>query len=555
MLSHLRLFQSGHVRLGYACLCLLLLLFSQQSFAQDLPAPISTNRSASVDLLEAQSNANRKALLNQARQLEDFLQLIRNNRDSLYSHRDELRVVDSLERILQLLELGSASMGEDLEKLKDGVITENRNYLNRFWVMLAAVLVFFMQAGFKAFEVGMVRPQHSALVGMKNLLDWLVLSGAFFLLGFGFMFGESNGLFGTSLFLPSFEDMNAVGVDYGMEFFLYQLAFAGTAATIVSGAMSERTILLSYVLISLFVGLLVYPLFGHWAWGNIYIPENTAWLADMGFMDFAGSTVVHSVGAWVALIGAWMIGPRTGRFNADGTVNKTGFSSGNLGYAVLGVFILWFGWWGFNGGSTLEYNDSVATIVLNTNLAGAFGGLVAFLDAFFRDRDNTYEKMLGGVLGGLVAITACCNVVSPLESILIGMLAGYVQNVGVDLLLKWKIDDPVGAVPVHGFCGVIGTLCVGIFGDPYLFSANQDEILSQANALAASRGVDVASIPLSDISIDLLPFGVFRQTMVQLVGIIVAFVLVTVLSYLFFRLLRKVLGLRISTDQEMDGYI
>lgn len=554
MLTTLRLFQSGPSRIGYKCLCLLLLLFCQQSFSQSLPAQ-NSNRGASVDLLEAQSNANRKALLNQARQLEDYLQLIRNNRDSLYSHREELMIVDSLERILQTLELNSASMGDEISKLKDGVISENRNYLNRFWVMLAAVLVFFMQAGFKAFEVGMVRPQHSALVGMKNLLDWLVLSGVFFLLGFGFMFGESNGLFGTSLFFPSFEDMEAIGVDYGMEFFLYQLAFAGTAATIVSGAMSERTILLSYVLISLFVGLLVYPLFGHWAWGNIYIPENRAWLADMGFMDFAGSTVVHSVGAWVALVGAWMIGPRTGRFNADGSLNKTGFSSGNLGYAVLGVFILWFGWWGFNGGSALEYNDSVAMIVLNTNLAGAFGGLVAFLDAFFRDRDNTYEKMLGGVLGGLVAITACCNVVSPMESILIGMAAGFIQNVGVDLLLKWKIDDPVGAVPVHGFCGVLGTLCVGLFGDPYLFSGNQDAITEQIAALAASRGVDVASISVSEVSTNLLPFGLFRQTMVQLVGIIVAFVLVTVLSYLFFRLLRRVLGLRISTDQEMDGYI
>lgn len=555
MLSYTRLFQSGTFRIAARFLCLLLLLFCQHGIAQDIPAPISSNRGASVDLLEAQSNANRKALISQARQLEDYLQLIRNNRDSLYTHRDELQVLDSLERILAVLEISNASMGEDLEKLKDGVITENRNYLNRFWVMLAAVLVFFMQAGFKAFEVGMVRPQHSAMVGMKNLLDWLVLSGVFFLLGFGFMFGESNGLFGFSLFFPSFEDMKAVGLDYGMEFFLYQLAFAGTAATIVSGAMSERTILLSYVLISLFVGLLVYPVFGHWAWGNIYIPENKAWLADLGFMDFAGSTVVHSVGAWVALVGAWMIGPRTGRFNPDGSVNKAGFSSGNLGYAVLGVFILWFGWWGFNGGSTLEYNDSVAVIVLNTNLAGAFAGLVAFLDSFFRDRDNTYEKMLGGVLGGLVAITACCNVVSPLQAILIGMGAGYIQNVGVDLLLKWKIDDPVGAVPVHGLCGVFGTLCVGIFGDPYLFSGNQDTILAQANALATERAVDVASIPLTDISLDLLPFGMIRQTVVQLLGVIVAFVFVTVLSYLFFRLIRGTLGLRISTDQELNGYI
>lgn len=555
MLSTIRLFRSVFLRIGIRCLFLLLLFPSQQAVAQDFPARPAGNRTVSVDLLEAQSNANRKVLIDQARQLEDFLQLIRNNRDSLYTHRDELRVVDSLENILRMLELSSATMGDDLEKLKDGVITENRNYLNRFWVMLAAVLVFFMQAGFKAFEVGMVRPQHSALVGMKNLLDWLVLSAVFFLLGFGFMFGESNGFFGLSLFAPSFEDMNAVGVDYGMEFFLYQLAFAGTAATIVSGAMSERTILLSYVLISLFVGLLVYPLFGHWAWGNIYIPENTAWLADLGFMDFAGSTVVHSVGAWVALVGAWMIGPRTGRFNPDGSLNKIGFSSGNLGYAVLGVFILWFGWWGFNGGSTLEYNDSVATIVLNTNLAGAFGGLVAFLDAFYRDRDNTYEKMLGGVLGGLVAITACCNVVSGFESILIGMAAGFIQNVGVDLLLKWKIDDPVGAVPVHGFCGVLGTLAVGLFGDPYMFSGNQEALLAQANALAESRGVDVANIPITDISIDLLPFGLFRQTAVQLIGVIVAFVFVTVASYLFFRLIRGTLGLRISTDQELNGYI
>ena len=508
-----------------------------------------------MDLIEAQSNANKKALINQARQLEDQLQLIRNNRDTLINHSEELMVLDSLETVLAALKTNSVDMSDELEKLKGGVITENRNYLNRFWVMLAAVLVFFMQAGFKAFEVGMVRPQHSAMVGMKNLMDWLVLSAVFFLLGFGFMFGESNGLFGTSLFAPSFETMQSLGLSYGMEFFLYQLAFAGTAATIVSGAMSERTILLSYVLISLFVGLIVYPLFGHWAWGNVYLKDNNAWLADLGFMDFAGSTVVHSVGAWVALVGAWMIGPRTGRFNKDGSLNKTGFSSGSLGYAVLGVFILWFGWWGFNGGSTLAYNDSVGTIILNTNLSGSFAGLAAFLHSYFVDRDNTYEKMLGGVLGGLVAITAGCNVVSPFEAMFIGTAAGILHNYAFDWLLKWRIDDPVGAIPVHGACGVLGTLCVGIFGDPYLFSGNQEAIVQAVNHLATERGVDVASIPFTDISLDLLPVGNFRQTIIQLFGVVVAFVFVVSLSYLFFRLIRGTLGLRISTTQEESGYI
>jgi Amt family ammonium transporter len=423
---------------------------------------------------------------------------------------------------------------EDRLKHVENNTTNNTVHLDRFWLLLAAVLVFFMQAGFKCLEVGMVRRQHGSSTAMKNLLDWMVLSAVYFLWGFGVMYGSSSGgFFGTDLFAPTVDAMATANPKFGLEFFLFQLAFAGTAATIVSGAMAERTGLLPYILLSLFVGGIVYPLIGHWAWGtdfhtNTAIGEATGWLKKLGFLDFAGSTVVHSVGAWVSLIGIWMVGPRLRRFNRDGSVNHQPFAPYSLAYSVLGVFILWFGWWGFNGGSQLRYDLNVSSIVLNTNVAAAFGGLTAFLLGCVFDRKQSYEKLIGGTLGGLVAVTACCNVISSSAAIAVGILAGVIHNLAYDALLRLRLDDPVGAIPVHGACGVLGTLCVAVFGD--------------LNKLAEVRGLPIEQITR------------LGQAGLQGLGIIVVMASVALLAIPFIWILDQVVGLRVMAEDEEHGF-
>lgn len=299
---------------------------------------------------------------------------------------------------------------------------------------------------------------------------------------------------------------------------MFQLAFAGTAVTIVSGAMSERTGFIPYLTASLIISMIIYPVFGHWAWGNLFFENNSAWLADLGFIDFAGSTVVHSVGAWTSLVGLYFLGARIGRYDEAGNIRP--FPSYNLPYAVLGVFLLWVGWWGFNGGSTLALNETVGKIILNTNLAGAAGGLFAYFHCMiFQKKADVYEKLLGGVLGGLVAITASPHIQTPLTSILIGGLAGVVHNYGYDIVLKkWRIDDAVGAIPVHGFCGAFGTLAVALF--------------APADSLPNDR---------------LMQFGI------QSVGIVTAFVWTTGIAFTMFYVLKKTVGLRVSPSEEREG--
>ncbi len=392
--------------------------------------------------------------------------------------------------------------------------------VDHLWVLVSAALVFFMQAGFKAYEVGMVRIEHRNAVGIKNIIDWIAGSLIFYFIGFGLMFGKSyHGLFGTDLFFGSNIEGNPDGSNLGMIFFLFQVAFAGTALTIVSGAMSERTGFIPYMTASVITALVIYPIFGHWVWGNLFYADNTAWLADLGFIDFAGSTVVHSIGAWVALVGVWIVGPRLGRFDSEGKPVK--MKAYNYSYSVLGLIILWMGWWGFNGGSELALDSAVGTIILNTNIAGAAAGLVAFFHSYiFQDKSELYEKLLGGVVGGLVAITACCANVTPLGALGVGVTAGLVHNFAFDFLLnKLKLDDPVGAIPVHGFCGVWGTLCVAIFGvlDP-----------------ETSR---------------LYQFGI------QLLGVVVAFVFTTTTAYIMFSILKKTVGLRVPPQEEKTGII
>ncbi len=445
-----------------------------------------------------------------------------------------------------------------IDKINNKLNTLNKSYgvtsdyLDRFWVLIAGVLVFFMQAGFKTFEAGMVRKVHNDNVAIKNILDWLIISLVYFLVGFGLMFGDSfNGLIGTNLFGPTAEVMENVKITIadqylGLEFFIYQLAFAATAATIVSGAMSERIALIPYIALSVFIGTLIYPVFGHWAWGGTFYQNDQGWLYALGFRDFAGSTVVHSVGAWIALAGIIEIGPRIGRYDKEGNVNTKDFTPSNLGYSTLGVLILWFGWWGFNGGSQLKYDETIAPIILNTIIAGSAAGITAFFHALTQSRDKyaIFPKLLGGILGGLVAITASCNSVSPYEALFIGVAAGFIHNYSLDFLIyKLKLDDPVGAVAVHGFCGVWGTLCVAFFGqlDTDFFVQNNSLFYSEHSVLGFMENTHIR----------------IQQGIIQLIGIITAFLFTFILSLAFFKMIRKVpgIGLRVLPSDEKRGSI
>jgi Amt family ammonium transporter len=326
---------------------------------------------------------------------------------------------------------------------------ENVNFV---WVMVSAALVFFMQAGFTALESGLARAKNSINVAIKNISDMTFSIMAFFVIGYALMFGvDSGGFMGTDgFFLTGYETPE----DYA--FFMFQAVFAGTAATIISGAVAERMMFGGYLIVAVVVSALIYPVSGHWVWGD------GGWLADMGFIDFAGSTVVHSVGAWIGLAGAMLLGPRIGRYNKDGKVNELPGSS--IQGAAVGVFILWFGWFGFNGGSTLMGDGSIAKIIVNTSLSAAVGGITAFAISKIHTGKADVLKMLNGVLGGLVGITAGCAAVDPIGAVFIGIGGGAVVYAAeLFLIYILKVDDPVGAIPVHGFAGAWGTLSLAIF--------------------------------------------------------------------------------------------
>jgi Amt family ammonium transporter len=324
------------------------------------------------------------------------------------------------------------------------------------WTILAAALVFLMQAGFLMLEAGSSRTNSAINVAMKNLIDFLIAALMFYVIGFGLMFGVSNGLVGTSLFAF------AEAEPWTYTFFVFQLVFAGTAATIVSGAIAERTRIHAYFAITL-VCAIVYPVAGHWAWGSLLIADNPAWLADMGFLDFAGSTVVHGVGAWIALAAAIVVGPRIGRFGPNGEV--THFPANNAALAVLGALLLWIGWIGFNGGSTTAADPAAfAPIIANTMVAAAAGGLVLMAIGWAVDHGKFRpERSVNGALGGLVAITAGCDLVNLHGALALGAGGGLVVYLGTRLLERLRIDDVVGAVPVHGFAGAFGTIGLAVF--------------------------------------------------------------------------------------------
>jgi ammonium transporter, Amt family len=368
--------------------------------------------------------------------------------------------------------------------------------LDTVWVLVAAFLVFFMHAGFALLEAGFTQAKNAVNIILKNFVG--VSSGmiAFFVLGYALMFGAGNAYFGMENFL-----MEGIEVASGSiptwAFFLFQAMFAATAATIVSGAVAERTKFGAYVIFSLILTGLTYPIVGHWIWGG-------GWLAERGFLDFAGSTVVHSVGGWAALAGIIVIGARKGRFQPY--FDQKRFDGHSIPLAALGVFILWFGWFGFNAGSQLAAEGAdnalaISSVAVNTQLAAAAGAIAAVLVGWAMTKMVKAGFALNGALGGLVAITAPCAFVSPGASILIGLIGGVVIVLVAALLEKFKLDDAVGAVPVHLGAGMWGTIAVGLFAlDGGLFYGGGAGLL----------GTQIIGVLAVGIFVFLISFGVFK---------------------------------------------
>lgn len=388
--------------------------------------------------------------------------------------------------------------------------------IDTVWILIAAVLVMLMQAGFALVEAGFTRTKNTANILMKNLMDFSIGSLIFWILGYTLMYGEDLGGFlgKISLFYSS-NEINGVPDKASL---MFQTVFAATAATIVSGAVAERTKFSAYIVFSIAITAVIYPISGHWVWGG-------GWLSSLStpFHDFAGSTVVHSVGAWVGLMGALVIGPRLGKYTKEG--KPRAIPGQNLAFGALGVFVLWFGWFGFNPGSQLaaagtENAAAISHIFVTTNLAAAAGAVTAMILTWSRYKRPGLSLTLNGALAGLVAITAGCDVVSPGGAAIIGILAGIVLVLGVELFDKiLKIDDPVGAVSVHGLNGALGTILVGF--------------LSTDNGLFYGGGTS--------------------QLVSQLIGVAAVAVWAMGLGFLVFYGLKKTVGVRVSKRIEEEG--
>ena len=334
-----------------------------------------------------------------------------------------------------------------------------KSFVDTLWVINCAILVFIMQAGFMCMESGLSRQKNSINVALKNAADFGVSVVIFWLFGFGLMFGKSfNGLFGTDLFFF------AANISEYQTYFVFQAMFVATAATIISGAVAERLKFIGYLVITVLATGIIYPIVGHWAWSSSYLGEamNKGWLASIGFVDFAGSTIVHSVGGWIALSGILILGPRIGKFSI---ANKGKFTGSSFPLAVLGTLILWFGWFGFNGGSNGAMDDAVPLILINTFLAASFGLLTGLVISFLIHKKPDPIYIVLGPLAGLVAITAACNSVNSLLAIIIGIIGSIIAIIVAKILDRFEIDDVVGAVPVHLAAGIWGTLAVGFFSD------------------------------------------------------------------------------------------
>ena len=328
------------------------------------------------------------------------------------------------------------------------------------WLLICASLVFLMQPGFMCLESGLTRSKNSINVAVKNLADFGVALMLFWCVGYGVTFGQSvGGWIGYTQFFPNLGEQPAVGA-----FFLFQAMFCSTAATIVSGAIAERLKFVAYLLLTAWISGIIYPVFGHWAWSGLEQGLSLGWLAQIGFVDFAGSTVVHSVGGWVALATLIKLGPRKGRFDATG--KRRAFAGANLPLSVLGTFLIWFGWFGFNGGSTLQVTDALPIILINTVMSGVAGMLMGGALSFAYHRQVKVEAVINGSLAGLVSITASCHAVSTPLAVVIGCIGAAIAQILSIQLARWRIDDAVDAIPVHLGAGIWGTLAVALYGQP-----------------------------------------------------------------------------------------
>ena len=428
--------------------------------------------------------------------------------------------------LFPLITTAQASVPEEVSNADK--IAELSTGLNTVWMLLAAMLVFFMQPGFALVEAGFTRSKNTANILMKNLVDFMVGSILFWFIGFGLMFGVGN-VFGT----PHLFDLNAMDniIQNGLPiegFLIFQTVFCATSATIVSGAMAERTKFSMYLAYTIAISVLIYPVSGHWTWGGGWLSNadpDSFMMSVFGytFHDFAGSTVVHSVGGWIALVGAAILGPRLGKYGKDG--KSKAIPGHNLTLACLGVFILWFGWFGFNPGSQLAaagYGDQTAIshVFLTTNLAACTGGFLALIVSWIKYGKPSLSLTLNGILAGLVGVTAGCDLVSPMGAALIGAICGTVMIFAVEFIEhRLKIDDPVGASSVHGVCGSLGTILTGLF--------------------AVEGGTFYG--------------GGFGFLGAQIFGVIIVGGWAALMGYIIFKVLDKVHGLRVPARIEEEG--
>ncbi|MEM8613675.1 MAG: ammonium transporter [Cyanobacteria bacterium P01_H01_bin.105] len=396
---------------------------------------------------------------------------------------------------------------------EDAITADNVQFvLDNIWVLVAAVLVIFMNAGFGMLETGFCRQKNAVNILSKNLIVFALATLSFWVLGFGLMFNEATPFIGLGNFFltgystdgPEFGNLTAP------VFFLFQAAFAGTAATIVSGAVAERIKFVDFIIFSILLTAISYPITGHWVW------TGAGWLGGLGFSDFAGSTVVHSVGGWAALCGAAILGPRIGKYQ-DGQINA--IPGHNMSIATLGCLILWIGWFGFNPGSQLAADGAVPYIAVTTNLAAAAGGVAATLTAWIMSGKPDLSMIINGILAGLVGITAGCAGASFFGAVIIGLVAGVLVVFSVGFFDSIKIDDPVGAISVHLVCGMWGTLAVGLF----------------------------------DTSAGLFYGGGIGQLISQVIGIVAIGAFTVIFSSIVWTILKSAFGLRVSAEEELKG--
>jgi len=439
----------------------------------------------------------------------------------------------SKERVKLTKEAGEKKIAE--------LLTTPKCMLDTVWVLVTGMLVFFMNLGFATVESGMCRVKNAVNILSKNFIVFAASAAAYYFLGWGIMFGDGNDWVGTSGLLmvkgadfsplsgDDYKDVGGVysaiswtGIPLWSKFF-FQLVFAGTAATIVSGAVAERIKYSSFIIFTFFMGMVIYPVVGHWVWGG-------GFLSAKGFVDFAGSTQVHSIGGWAALIGAWMLGPRIGKYSADGKVNP--IPGHSLMAATIGTFVLWFGWFGFNPGSTMGLDPvAMGEIMVTTNTAAAFATLTSTAACWILMGKPDLGMTLNGCLAGLVAITASCAFVTVEASVIIGSIAGVLVVFAVMFFDKIKIDDPVGATSVHLANGVFGTICVGLFSTP-------DRIGRSGNTGAVAG---------------LFYGGGFKQLGVQLMGVGMVAVYVIIASFIFWSICKATVGMRVSAEEETQG--